>query len=434
MTSPASVIVFALPGDVLGPALCGCDSNPKDRRPRSTPQLSQRDIATRTSTDASAAAKKQYQPHKPSHPSQHDKFTSLIRRTRRLTDIRPSKLCRMTSDPSNCLAWISDPSMGTPTSSLCPRRPPHILSDLNVLRATFPHPITEARESGWRDQMESLAEGLGSVVRQQIGRFMEATSQTQGMSAHPTGDRSHSWASTASHCRIDETGVPLGPSQIDENMGTRASLRYGTMEPMLKTASDSRSSCTIASNDSLPQKALALLGGVYTDTSHQDASKSWLWLRLPLEIWKGVLQLNVAALLLHGIIHEQLPSTHDPSVDQNTWLEKEENSNSRLSRGGESRTDGRTPSHNGQSSTGVKRRIATPGGVDSDGDNDDNDGDDDNDDKDGDRGNEQVVSKRRRSEANSKRLACPYLKYNPRKYESEKSCMGPGWATVHRVK
>jgi len=32
------------------------------------------------------------------------------------------------------------------------------------------------------------------------------------------------------------------------------------------------------------------------------------------------------------------------------------------------------------------------------------------------------------------RLACPYFKRNPRQYRLSRSCPGPGWATVHRVK
>ncbi|KAI2617149.1 hypothetical protein GGR54DRAFT_608422 [Hypoxylon sp. NC1633] len=31
-------------------------------------------------------------------------------------------------------------------------------------------------------------------------------------------------------------------------------------------------------------------------------------------------------------------------------------------------------------------------------------------------------------------LACPYLKHDREKYQTWRSCMGPGWATVHRVK
>ncbi|KAM7215159.1 hypothetical protein V8F06_009477 [Rhypophila decipiens] len=33
-----------------------------------------------------------------------------------------------------------------------------------------------------------------------------------------------------------------------------------------------------------------------------------------------------------------------------------------------------------------------------------------------------------------RRLACPYFKNNPRKFQEERSCCGPGWWAVHRVK
>lgn len=33
-----------------------------------------------------------------------------------------------------------------------------------------------------------------------------------------------------------------------------------------------------------------------------------------------------------------------------------------------------------------------------------------------------------------RRLACPYFKRNPQKYQQERSCSGPGWNTVHRIK
>lgn len=33
-----------------------------------------------------------------------------------------------------------------------------------------------------------------------------------------------------------------------------------------------------------------------------------------------------------------------------------------------------------------------------------------------------------------KKFACPYFKRNPRKYQRFRSCPGPGWDTVHRVK
>lgn len=32
------------------------------------------------------------------------------------------------------------------------------------------------------------------------------------------------------------------------------------------------------------------------------------------------------------------------------------------------------------------------------------------------------------------RFACPFYKHNPERYETSRSCCGPGWETVHRVK
>lgn len=34
----------------------------------------------------------------------------------------------------------------------------------------------------------------------------------------------------------------------------------------------------------------------------------------------------------------------------------------------------------------------------------------------------------------TKKFACPYFKHNPRRYQSVRSCPGPGWDTVHRLK
>lgn len=43
--------------------------------------------------------------------------------------------------------------------------------------------------------------------------------------------------------------------------------------------------------------------------------------------------------------------------------------------------------------------------------------------------------KRTKTEENlGKRLACPFFKRNPQRYQEERSCVGPGWRTVHRLK
>lgn len=57
--------------------------------------------------------------------------------------------------------------------------------------------------------------------------------------------------------------------------------------------------------------------------------------------------------------------------------------------------------------------------------------------EDNDGGNDDRRRKRPRllsSAAETKRLACPYYKRNPRKYCKWTSCPGPGWDEIHRVK
>lgn len=50
-----------------------------------------------------------------------------------------------------------------------------------------------------------------------------------------------------------------------------------------------------------------------------------------------------------------------------------------------------------------------------------------------------VVSEAKRKKANpraspGKKFACPFSRHDPAKYKSVKTCCGPGWETVHRVK
>jgi len=60
---------------------------------------------------------------------------------------------------------------------------------------------------------------------------------------------------------------------------------------------------------------------------------------------------------------------------------------------------------------------------------DDEDGDDEGD------GSERKRPRRlEEAEEPPLRLACPYFKKNPRRYRLSRSCPGPGWSTVHRVK
>lgn len=56
----------------------------------------------------------------------------------------------------------------------------------------------------------------------------------------------------------------------------------------------------------------------------------------------------------------------------------------------------------------------------------------DSDDEEDDKGS---GSKRMKVDENpGKRLACPFFKRNPQRYQEERSCVGPGWRTVHRLK
>lgn len=49
--------------------------------------------------------------------------------------------------------------------------------------------------------------------------------------------------------------------------------------------------------------------------------------------------------------------------------------------------------------------------------------------------NEGLRPKRCKTEDTSnKRLACPFFKRNPHRYKEERSCVGPGWKTIHRLK
>lgn len=50
-----------------------------------------------------------------------------------------------------------------------------------------------------------------------------------------------------------------------------------------------------------------------------------------------------------------------------------------------------------------------------------------------------VVGEAKRKKVNpraspGKKFACPFSRHDPAKYKSVKTCCGPGWDTVHRVK
>jgi hypothetical protein len=45
-----------------------------------------------------------------------------------------------------------------------------------------------------------------------------------------------------------------------------------------------------------------------------------------------------------------------------------------------------------------------------------------------------VDKKRSKTTSTTPRFACPFYKHDPERYETSRSCCGPGWETVHRVK
>lgn len=59
------------------------------------------------------------------------------------------------------------------------------------------------------------------------------------------------------------------------------------------------------------------------------------------------------------------------------------------------------------------------------------DGDSDEEEDDGRRSKAKMA---KTEEFETRRLACPFFKRNPHRYKEERSCVGPGWMTVHRVK
>lgn len=77
----------------------------------------------------------------------------------------------------------------------------------------------------------------------------------------------------------------------------------------------------------------------------------------------------------------------------------------------------------GQSGNGRSNKRSSHRESDASGDSDDDEGD------------KGLGPKRVKMEENmGKRLACPFFKRNPQRYQEERSCVGPGWRTVHRLK
>jgi hypothetical protein len=82
-------------------------------------------------------------------------------------------------------------------------------------------------------------------------------------------------------------------------------------------------------------------------------------------------------------------------------------------------SDGRPDGISMSSQAGKKRKLF-------DNDADDNEGDDVSKEK----GKEAADA----SEQEGLKYACPYLKFNPARYKSERNCLGPGWRSIHRLK
>lgn len=445
MTSPAVGTAFALTSEVLVPSRlnCSCDLGPKERRPRPSTQISQRHVAMRSDAGASTVARKQHQRHKLNRPSQHGKPTS---RTRYLVDIESSKLRRRIRHPPICLALIPDTSMAmdTPTSSSRTRGVPRTPSSPLVLRAPSHHPTAEVRDSCRREQMESLAARLGSVVLQQIGHLMEMMGQTHGMSTYSIGDRSHVRAAGRRYCRKDETETPSHPSRIAQEGGTAALSPHIQIDPLFKANTDPNNCLTAASDDLLSPHAPAPLVDTSADPPHGNGLNPWLWLMLPLRILgKGGLHLSIAAISMVLLSIKGCQSrAHGPPLNRITGLGSGKGSRPEVSYGSESRKVGAASSHKGQSSTRGMENRSTQGKRQRGDDSQSNamrkrkskrefDGHDEDDDND--EWNKKPPLAPMRSEADYERFACPFLKHDPQKYGSEKSCLHH-WSSVHRVK
>ena len=112
------------------------------------------------------------------------------------------------------------------------------------------------------------------------------------------------------------------------------------------------------------------------------------------------------------------------SIGNEPWLEKAQDgisNNRQESRTRASPDSGRASE--GQTKTGQKRRLDSTRWEDDDYDDSGKDGD-----------KSKARKRPRREDSEVKRFACPFYKHNPQEYRSSRTCMGPGWANVHRVK
>jgi hypothetical protein len=126
----------------------------------------------------------------------------------------------------------------------------------------------------------------------------------------------------------------------------------------------------------------------------------------------------------YGLLRHMLPENQRVTAS---------GSNGQTSSSGSTRTT-HTPSHSETTNTSgaAIRKGGRNSGECSSG-RDDQDDEDDQDDQ-GDRRPSKRQRKRKSEVTESKRLACPFYKRNPRKYRHHKQCPGPGWNNVARLK
>ncbi|KAF4465103.1 hypothetical protein FALBO_8060 [Fusarium albosuccineum] len=59
---------------------------------------------------------------------------------------------------------------------------------------------------------------------------------------------------------------------------------------------------------------------------------------------------------------------------------------------------------------------------------------DKDDDSAGDEGEPPAPKRQRKEDPDAKKFACPFYKHNPQEFKEFRTCMGPGWTSIHRIK
>ncbi|CAM1503539.1 Fc.00g011300.m01.CDS01 [Cosmosporella sp. VM-42] len=120
----------------------------------------------------------------------------------------------------------------------------------------------------------------------------------------------------------------------------------------------------------------------------------------------------------------QSKQVHGGSGSQKSWLGKAEDG---ISNKPQEQQTKDSPENGGvsdnQTKPGQKRRLASTKWEEDDFDDSGKDGDKHNSRK-----------RPRNEESGNKRFACPFYKHNPQEYKSSRTCIGPGWSEIHRVK